>query len=169
MWLFRIAAGKRRKRLILWIGVALSICSPGLALWFFLPYSEEGWRCDICGRKKGTLTVLGVTCYEREFDTDLSAWYCRLNLPAHVHRWTFDGANVRRWNGQVTCYDIFLEPINCTMLRRFQEASTKMDRPELDDFVREYSAIGQDRVKRRRFMDRLERISPSSGTPEDGS
>ena len=170
MWPFGIVVDARRKRLIVWIGVTLSICFLGLALWFFLPYSEQGWRCDICGRKKGTLTVLGVKCYEREFDTDLSAWYRTLNLPSHTHQWTLNVANVRGWDGQVTCYDydFFTEPINCTMLRRFQEASTKMDRAKLDDCIREFVAIGQDRVKRLRFMDRLEGISPSPGTPENG-
>jgi hypothetical protein len=171
MWPFQIAADKRQRRLVVWVAVCLSMIFFGAGLWFFTPYSEELWLCDICGKRKVTLIVLGVKCYGKEFDNELFAWYCSLHLPPHTHQWTLDCANVRRWNGQVTCYDTFCESLGGVTysLRRFQEASTKMDQADVEDCAREYNAIGQDQARNRQFLERLEKILPSARTLENGS
>jgi hypothetical protein len=147
-----------KKRVLTSLCGCLLLLTIGVMLYFFGPRSEVVSVCLICGKEKATGTLLGLTWFDKERETDLSEWYQRKGLKAHKHRWVHLCSNHQRWGGQVGCYDSFgFELFPLELLRQVSE---KVDQSSFEEFVKDYYAMRQDKVKTVSFVSKCRRIVP---------
>jgi hypothetical protein len=125
-------------------------------IYFFGPSSREWLICPTCGKDRLRGTLLDVTWYDRERETELSKWYQQVGMQPHVHQWTHLSSWRQYWGGEIECGNSFgfaLEP-----LRTLKEAAQRVDQTTAEDLIREYKATSHDPVKRRALFKRCDEI-----------
>jgi hypothetical protein len=136
------------------------VLAVGIAMVFCVPFRSETSLCRICGRQMCRLSILYVPCWWSEYDTGYSTWYRDSGLQPHLHQWVFLCSEERPFGGSVTDTDSF--GFETYPLKRFQEASSKMDKNTFDAFARKYEATWRDGTNTLDLMDELDRISSPS-------
>ncbi len=164
---FSMSANRlRHSWLIICLAFLVVVIIAGAVILFYAPLSVDESGCRICGLDKTSVTVLGIKWWERDSDSDTSQWYRNSGLHSHPHEWIRVCGRAReKWGGTLWNYDCF--PFLLEAPWRFQDASSKMDKVTFEEFAKEYYAIGDDRAKCRRFIERLEKYLPPSEPPED--
>lgn len=148
----------RRNRLAVYCGICFLLCLIDVGLYRFAPRSEVCLLCSICGKHRGIETHLGVTWHDKEFDSDLSEWYCRVGFNPHEHQWVHLSSTEQLWGGGTTCYDSFGFAV--AALYRLKEVSEKVDRSTFDDLAKDYRVARQDRTKLKAFWEKCDRLAP---------
>jgi hypothetical protein len=132
------AVYRRRKRLAIGVGAFLLVQVVLIGLYRFGPRSTVKSLCLICGRERIRATFLGIEWYDRERESELSAWYREAGLREHSHHWTLFWSTEQGWGGEWAHADSFgWQLIPLELLR---DASQEVDPPTFDELAEEYWA-----------------------------
>jgi hypothetical protein len=162
------AACTKRRRLAIRSGIGLLLPVSLAALYCFGPRSWVQSICVVCGKEKEVETFLGVTLREKEWDTELSTWYCEAGMRPHAHQWVHLCSRVQSWGGQAMNSDSF--GFELLPLEALREISPKVDRSTFEDLAQAYYAMREDPTENRirSFGDRCREFMPADdSTPGD--
>ena len=162
--LFVFAVCARRKRLAVATGVVVLVLL-ALVLLHLGPHSRWDLECRVCGRYRTVVTLFGVTCYDKECESDLSRWYQKVGLPEHEHQWAGLWGTEKPWGtGPVTHYDTF--GMNTTPLRLLREVWERVDDATFKTLAEQFMAIGEDRSAILAFCKRCHAFLPAEEASE---